>query len=118
VLPLPIVPHVEELANRATGRVPRLERPVVQQFLRERGEETVDSTGRCNSRRKLFRRGRNAKGLSRPRVESARDAIEVSLRKAGQVGSLRQVLADETVGVLVRPALPLALRIAEVRFRG
>jgi uncharacterized protein with GYD domain len=38
----------------------------------------------------------------------------MGLRVHRQIGSLRKVLSQQTIGVLVRPPLPRALRIAEV----
>src|SRR5688572_16920986 len=42
------------------------------------------------------------------------DLIELGLGEYGQVDALREVLPQQAVGVLVRPALPRALRVAEV----
>ncbi len=47
-------------------------------------------------------------------VEALRDVIELFLAEGGQVGALRQVLAEEAVGVLAGAALPGAVGIAEV----
>jgi hypothetical protein len=49
-----------------------------------------------------------------PLVETLGDRIELFLAVDGQVGALRQVLAQEAVGVLAGPALPGAMRVAEV----
>ena len=40
--------------------------------------------------------------------------VELRLRKTGQVGASRKVLAQKQIGVFVRAALPRALRIAKV----
>jgi hypothetical protein len=53
-------------------------------------------------------------GLPRPFVELTRHLVQMGLRVHRQVGALREVLSQEAVGVLIRPALPRALRIAEV----
>jgi hypothetical protein len=52
--------------------------------------------------------------LSRPAVEGVGCGIEISLGEHGEVGAFREVLAEEAVRVLVRSALPWALRVAEV----
>ena len=36
------------------------------------------------------------------------------MRANGQVGAFREILAEETIGIFVRPALPRALRVTEV----
>ena len=38
----------------------------------------------------------------------------MGLRMHGQVGALRKVLSQQAIGILVRPALPRALRIAKI----
>ena len=38
----------------------------------------------------------------------------MGLRMHRQVGALRKVLSQQAIGILIRPALPRALRIAEV----
>jgi transposase InsO family protein len=47
-------------------------------------------------------------------IEATRYAIQIRLREAGQVSSLRKVLAQQAVGVFVRPTLPRTLGIAEI----
>jgi hypothetical protein len=49
-----------------------------------------------------------------PFVELTRHIVQIGLRVHRQVGALRKVLSQLTIGVLVRPALSRALRIAEV----
>lgn len=49
-----------------------------------------------------------------PLVEPLGDHIELFLAVDGQVGALREVLAQEAVGVLAGPALPGAMRVAKV----
>src|SRR4051794_8327895 len=53
-------------------------------------------------------------GLARSAVESCGNRREVVHIMQAQVGALREVLAQQPVGVLVRPALPRAVRVAEV----
>ena len=59
-------------------------------------------------------------GVFQPRVlrglavERVRDGLEVLGGPAGQVGALGEVLAQQAVGVLVRAALPRAVRVGEV----
>src|SRR3954447_686749 len=67
-------------------------------------EELVQSLGRCSP----------AQGLSRPAVEGDRHGREVLGAVHAEVGALREVLSQQPVGVLVRAALPGAVRIAEV----
>ena len=49
-----------------------------------------------------------------PGVALARNRIQLRLGVAGEVSPLRQVLAQQTIGVLVRPALPRTVRVAEI----
>jgi hypothetical protein len=72
------------------------------------------STGRRNTGVESLRWGLKLQGLSWPFVELARHFVEMGLRVHRQVGALRKVLSQQTIGVLVRPALPRTLRIAEV----
>src|SRR4051794_36667507 len=67
-------------------------------------EELVESLGRCSP----------AQGLSRPAVEGDRHGCKVLGAVHAEVGALREVLAQQPVGVLVRAALPGAVRVAEV----
>src|SRR5271169_2255130 len=75
---------------------------------------TAGSTGRCNTGVKSLCWGFKLQGLSWPFVELTRHFVEMSLRVHRQVSPLRKVLSQQTVGVLVGPALPWALWIAEV----
>ena len=52
--------------------------------------------------------------FSRAFIQQPGDLVEFSLSMLRQVSSSRKELAQESVGVLVRSALPGALRIAEV----
>src|SRR5215204_6248128 len=67
-------------------------------------EELVQSLGRCFP----------AERLSRPAVEGDRHGREVVGAVRAEVSALWEVLAQQPVGVLVRAALPGAMRIAEV----
>jgi hypothetical protein len=49
-------------------------------------------------------------------IETQRDLVQFGLRVAGKVGSLRQVLSQQAVGVFVGSSLPGAVRITEVDF--
>jgi hypothetical protein len=52
-------------------------------------------------------------GLSRAAVELSGDGIQRSLAEPSQVAALGQVLAEQSVGVLVGAAPPGAARVAE-----
>lgn len=52
-----------------------------------------------------FERALPAQGLSGSDVEVEGDGVDVLLREHGQVGALRQVLAEQSVGVLDDDAL-------------
>ena len=54
----------------------------------------ADSVGRCNSLREYIRRRPVAECLAGPGVEFARNRIQLSLGVAGEVGPLRQILAQ------------------------
>src|SRR4051794_25682230 len=58
-------------------------------------------------------RGPEVEGLAGSSVEFDSDRVELVLGAVSEAGLARQVLAQETVGVLVRAALPRAARIAE-----
>src|SRR5207302_6306304 len=55
-----------------------------------------------------------AERLSRSRVESERDGIEVSAGVPSEIGALGKVLTQQAVGVLVGASLPGAVWVAEV----
>src|SRR5664280_2447459 len=61
----------------------------------------VSSVGRCNSLGQHSRRCAVVEGLARSGVQSRGDGIEVGLAVPGEVRLLREVLAQEPVGVLV-----------------
>ena len=58
-------------------------------------------------------RGLPAEDLPESVVERVLDGDEVVEAPAGEVGSLGEVLAEQTVGVLVRGALPWRVRVSE-----
>src|SRR5215203_1080756 len=66
-------------------------------------KELVQSLGRCSP----------AQGPSRPGVEGDRHGRKVLGAVRAEVGALREGLAQQPVGVLVRAALPGAVGIAE-----
>src|SRR5271169_4269956 len=72
------------------------------------------STGRRNTGVKSLCWGFKLQGLTRSFVELTSHFVQIGLRVHRQVGALRKVLSQQAIGVLVRPALPRALRIAEV----
>src|SRR5450759_3198835 len=72
------------------------------------------STGRCNTGVKSLCRGFELQGLTWSFIELTRHFVQIGLRVHRQVSSLRKVLSQQTIGVLVGTALPRTLRIAEV----
>src|SRR5215217_2549488 len=74
------------------------------------------STGRCNTGVKSLCWGFKLQGLTWSFVELTSHFVQIGLRVHRQVGALRKVLSQQAVGVLVRPALPRALRIAKIDF--
>src|SRR5271156_4053208 len=74
------------------------------------------SEGRRNPCAQFTRWSLEAQSFSRALIETQRDPVQLGLRVAGKVGSLRQVLPQQAVGVFVRSSLPGAVRIAEVDF--
>ena len=81
----------------------------------------ADSTGRRNASLNGSEHGVEGLGRRLPPERLARSAVEgrghcreVVRAVRAQVGPLREVLAQQPVGVLVRPALPRAVRVAEV----
>jgi hypothetical protein len=47
-------------------------------------------------------------------IEPLRDPVEVGVGEGREIGSFREVLAQQTVGVFVGAALPRTARIAEI----
>src|SRR2546428_8001464 len=74
----------------------------------------VVSRGRRNTSLQSIRRSLKSQRFSWPLIQTQSDFVQVRLQVAGQIRLLRQVLAQEPIGVFVRAALPRALRIAEV----
>jgi transposase-like protein len=100
----------------AEARVRELEAEV-RKLMLERDflkEAAAASTGHRNSLVDDKRRRLEAERLPGPAVEPARDPVQVRLRVHRQVRPPREVLAQQEAGVLIRPALPRALRVAEV----
>src|SRR5712675_1324135 len=72
------------------------------------------STGRRNTGVKSLCWGFKLQGLTWSFVELTSHFVQIGLRVHRQVGALRKVLSQQAVGVLVRAALPRALRIAKI----
>src|SRR6267378_6091699 len=72
------------------------------------------STGRRNTGVKSLCWGFKLQGLTWPFVELTSHFVQIGLRMHRQVGTLRKVLSQQTIGVLIRAALPWALRIAKI----
>src|SRR5260221_2472597 len=72
------------------------------------------SIGRCNTGVKSLCGGFESQGLTWPFVELTRYFVQMGLRVHRQVGSLRKILSQQAIGVLIGTALPRTLRIAEV----
>ena len=75
---------------------------------------SVGSTGRCNTGVKSLRWGFECQGLTWSFVELTSHFVEMGLRVHRQIGPLRKVLPQQTIGVFIGTALPRTLRIAEV----
>src|SRR5271154_5979021 len=74
------------------------------------------SEGRRNTCAQFTRWSLESQSFSRALIETQRDLVQLGLRVAGKIGSLRQVLTQQTVGVFVGSSLPGAVRVAEVDF--
>ena len=61
-----------------------------------------------------FGRGAPTEGFSGTTVESCGNSCEILGVMSAQVCAFGKVLTQQTVGVLIRPSLPRAMRIAEV----
>src|SRR6478672_2941195 len=83
-------------------------RPELFRFL------TAGSTGRRNTGIKSLCWGFKLQGLTWSFVELTSHFVQIGLRMHRQVGAFRKVLSQQTIGVLIRAALPRALRVAEV----
>ena len=75
---------------------------------------TAGSTGRRNTGVKSLCWGFKLQGLPWPFVELTSHFVQMGLRVHRQIGALREVLSQQAIGILVRPALPRALRIAKI----
>src|SRR6266436_4810083 len=69
---------------------------------------------RCNTGVKSLRWGLECQSLTWPFVELTSHSVQMSVRMHRQVGPLREVLPQQTIGVFIGAALPRTLRIAEV----
>src|SRR3974377_352988 len=74
----------------------------------------ASSTGRRNTSVKSLCWGFKSQGLAWSLVELACHFVQMGLLVHRQVRSLRKVLSQQTIGVLIGTTLPRALRIAEV----
>src|SRR5258705_3983178 len=72
------------------------------------------STGRRNTGVKSLCWGFKLQGLTWSFIELTSHFVQIGLRVTRQVGALRKVLSQQAIGILVRPALPRALRIAKI----
>src|SRR6266403_108785 len=72
------------------------------------------STGRRNTGVKSLCWGFKLQGLTWSFGELTSHFVQIDLRVHRQVGALRKVLSQQAIGVLVRPPLPRALRIAKI----
>src|SRR5713226_5148371 len=98
----------EELGRlRRENRTLRMERDILK-------KATVGSTGRRNAGGEYSAGGQEAEGVARSRVELEGDGIEIRLGVRREVGAGREVLPQELIGILIRPALPRTLGIAKV----
>src|SRR5437868_45390 len=77
-------------------------------------DDSAGSTGRRNTGVKSLCWGFKLQGLTWSFVELASHFVQIGLRMHRQVGALWKVLSQQAIGVLVRPALPRALRIAKI----
>src|SRR5258705_12063599 len=62
-------------------------------------------------------RGFEGQGLSRALIEPQSNAIEVGLGEAREIGSSREVLSQQAVGVLVAATLPWTARIPKLNLQ-
>src|SRR6267154_562805 len=78
------------------------------------GLPPAGSTGRRNTGIKSLCWSFVFQSLTWPFVELTGYFIQIRLRVRGQVSSFRKILSQQTIGVLIRTALPRALRIAKI----
>src|SRR5689334_20684343 len=74
----------------------------------------ASSEGRCNTCLQFTRWSLKSQGLSWTLIQAQRDLVELRLSDGSQIGSSREVLPQEQIGVFVCATLPGALWIAEV----
>ena len=74
-----------------------------------RPNRTADSAGHRNKVGEPLGWFHESEGLARTVVEARRDPHQVVRAEGREVSALGQVLAEQPVGVLVRPALPGAV---------
>src|SRR5260370_41082675 len=72
------------------------------------------STGRRNTGVKSLCWGFKLQGLTWSFIWLTSHFVQIGLRLHRQVGALREVLAQQAIGVRVRPELPRAFRIAKI----
>src|ERR1700731_2421530 len=78
------------------------------------GLPPAGSTGRRNTGVESLCWCFKLQGLTWPFVWVRSHFVQMGLRMHRQVGALRKVLSQQAIGVLVRTALPRALRIAKI----
>src|SRR5271163_4736868 len=100
------------MAHALCTEYPSNSRRNVPQFLTSR----AGSEGRRNTCAQFTRGSLEPQSFSRALIETQRDLVQLGLRVAGKVGSLRQILPQQAVGVFVGSSLPGAVRITEVNF--
>lgn len=112
-------PQPEGVSSKVDKRLTLLSRelPQVGGFARGVETGTADSTGHRNTLVEDIGRSSVVEGSSGAGVELQGDGVELVLGEGGQVGALGEVLSQQAVGVLVRAALPGAVRVAEVDLR-
>src|ERR1700704_4706249 len=76
--------------------------------------EAVGSTGRRNTGFRSLCGVFKLQGLTWSFIELTSHFVQIGLRMHRQVGALWKVLSQQAIGVLVRPALPRALRITKI----
>jgi len=67
-------------------------------------------------RQKDFCRTFPTETLPRPGIEFQRNLVKLLLRKHGKIRPLLQVLAQQSIGILVDAALPGAMGISKIDF--
>src|SRR5580692_11844889 len=75
---------------------------------------SAGSIGRRNTGVKSLPWSFKLQGLTWSFVELTSHFVQMGLRMHRQVGALWKILSQQAIGVLVRPALPRALRIAKI----